>query len=287
MFTVDFIILGAAKCGTTSLSNILASHPDVCFCKNKEPHFFSKNLNWKSNLDQYSLLFKPEKNQICGEASTSYTMYPEFNLDTCRDLYEYNPNLKLIYIIRDPCERIISQYMHCYLRGLTFETIGQAIVSDPIYINRTRYFTQINPYINLFGLTNILLLTFEEFVSDTELALGKVSGFLGLDANKYVFKNIHSNKSVDEQKNDARLDDFIKKYMYPELLKEIIPEEIKRNFYRGLQNKFARKIKEKPCLDQGLREVIANMLILDVRKIEELMGRELIEWKDFFDIKIH
>lgn len=287
MFTVDFIILGAAKCGTTSLSSILSSHPNVCFCKNKEPHFFSKSLNWKSNLDQYSVLFKPEKNQICGEASTSYTMYPEFNLDTCHYLYEYNPNLKLIYIIRDPCERIISQYMHCYLRGLTSSTIEQAVISDPIYINRTRYFTQINPYINLFGLRNILLLTLEEFVSDTELTLEKISRFLGLDATKYGFNNIHSNKSLDGQKNDARLDGFIKRYMYPELLKKIIPEDIKRDLYRGLQEKFARKLEKKPQMNQDLKEMVANLLMLDVRKIEELMGRKLVEWEDFFDIKIH
>jgi hypothetical protein len=96
MSFVDFMIIGAQKSGTTTFSKILSSHPNVCFSREKEPHFFSKSPNWQKFIEVYKALYQPKDKQICGEASTTYTCYPEFNKNIWHSLYEFNPNLKFI-----------------------------------------------------------------------------------------------------------------------------------------------------------------------------------------------
>src|SRR5690349_21805688 len=110
---VNFIILGAMKCGTSSLSKILSLHPDISFSQPKEPDFFSKNNDWKNKLHEYHSLF-PKKAMLYGDGSTSYTKYPAYNLSIWDDIYEYNNNMKFIYLIRNPIERTISHYVHLY-----------------------------------------------------------------------------------------------------------------------------------------------------------------------------
>jgi len=279
---VDFILLGAAKSGTTSLADILSSHPNVCFCQQKEPHFFSKNVDWRERLPQYESMFNPLPGQICGEGSTSYTMYPEFCLNIWDILYEVNPSLKFIYIMRHPFERIVSQYMHCYLRGLTSKPIDQAILNDPIYINRTRYYTQIKPYINIFGPQNILLLTFEEFTNNTKNSITSIANFLDISSKSFEITSTHSNSSINSYKNDERLDRVLKNASFLRFLKHVLPKETSIYIYRSIQNMFSRKIDGKPFLTNDLKKVIYDLLILDIIKIQEKMGREIFEWNDFY-----
>ena len=76
---VDFLIVGAQKCGTTALADQLARHDGVCFASRKEPHFFSRAGDaWRERLPEYHALFDPRPGQICGEASTTYTFLPRF-----------------------------------------------------------------------------------------------------------------------------------------------------------------------------------------------------------------
>ena len=80
---VDFMLIGAAKCGTTSLAYEISQHPQINFSKIKEPHFFSQVIDWKSKIHEYHSLFHEEEGKIYGEASPYYTLHPEF-LDTSK-----------------------------------------------------------------------------------------------------------------------------------------------------------------------------------------------------------
>ena len=74
---VNFVLAGAQKCGTTSLSEQLSAHPDVGFCVEKEPHFFSKHpapLD-SAALAEYHGRFEPQNAVLWGEASTSYMFF--------------------------------------------------------------------------------------------------------------------------------------------------------------------------------------------------------------------
>ena len=104
----DFMIIGAMKCGTTTLFNYLASHPETNACIDKEPEYFG--TNWDQGPEWYASLFK-QKEGLTFEASTSYTRYPS-RLHIPERIKKTAPDCKLIYIIRNPVERIVSQLQH-------------------------------------------------------------------------------------------------------------------------------------------------------------------------------
>ena len=135
-FKVDFLVLGAARSATTSISTILARHPDICFSQPKEPQFFSQE-DWRNHLDSYKSLFKKEA-RLYGEGSTNYTKFPLFNPKIHNDIYEYNPNMKLIYIMRHPIDRIISHYKFAIERGYSVDSIDIEILKNPVYLQTVR-----------------------------------------------------------------------------------------------------------------------------------------------------
>ena len=100
MKQVSAVILGVQKCGTSSLSHYLSQHPEINFCKEKEPDFFSKSNDWRKELESYHKLFLSLKNsqkKIWIEASTTYSWLLEYP-KVPRRLLEYNKNLKFIFI---------------------------------------------------------------------------------------------------------------------------------------------------------------------------------------------
>lgn len=266
------------KSGTSTIAEILSMHPDICFCQVKEPHFFSKTSDWKVNLEEYKSLYHPQSQQICGEASTTYTCYPEFNKNIWHDLYEFNPQLKLIYIMRDPVERIISHYMHNYLRGYTSETLEKDILTKSTYIDRTRYFVQIRPYLHLFGQDKLLLLTLEELTANRTITLNKIAQFLNIDEKKFDrIENIHANKSVGETKPDVRVDNFRQSRII-NIIKPVVPKYIRQIASNSLYQITKKEFTDRPIMSDCLKKVIWDLLALDINEIEKIMGRELKEW---------
>ncbi|EDX87028.1 Sulfotransferase domain superfamily [Synechococcus sp. PCC 7335] len=279
MSFVDFVIVGAMKSGTTSLSTILSMHPEVCFCDKKEPHFFSKVSNWQERIEEYKKLYNPSSNQICGEASTTYTFYPSFGIDPCQALYDFNPNMKLIYIMRDPIDRIVSQYVHKRGRGTTFEdSFEKEILNRPKYINISRYYVQIKPYIERFGKEQVLLLTFEELISNRRSSLSKVFDFLGIDSSfSDHVDDVHANKSVGEYKNSAKVDKILQSPI-AQGVRFFVPEYIAKPVSDAIRKPGRRKIEDKPVVTEKIEQIIRDLVMLDVVEIERLMGRELREW---------
>lgn len=100
---VDFMIVGAQKCATTTLFGLLNRHPFIEGSSDKEPAFFAIHDNWARKLDQYHSLFKDNRPHVKHfEASTVYTFLPLRKIGIYNEVYAYNPNMKIIYIVRDP-----------------------------------------------------------------------------------------------------------------------------------------------------------------------------------------
>ncbi|HEY9295730.1 MAG TPA: sulfotransferase domain-containing protein, partial [Phormidium sp.] len=122
----DFIIIGAQKCGTTSLYEYLIQHPQILAASKKEVHFF--DLNFAKGVDWYRQQFKPvSQKSITGEASPYYIFHPLVP----QRIYQLFPQVKLIVLLRNPVERAISHYYHEVRLG--FEDLGleDAIAQEP------------------------------------------------------------------------------------------------------------------------------------------------------------
>jgi len=271
---VNFMIIGAQKCGTTSLASQLAQHSDVCFSQVKEPGYFNQSDDWAKHLDSYHELYAPRSGQICGEASTMYTFLPEY-LGTHARLHEYNPKLKLIYIMRNPVERLISNYAHDLVRGLVNGDPGETIAQQPAYLNRSRYFHQIRPYVDIFSRENILLLVFEEYVADQQATLKKIARFLNIGEIEF--------DGISRSEKHRTVGTWYLKYAPARKLAETalfqkirpsIPLAIRRSIRRKLSN----KLDEKPTIKADLREKLWGSLEPEISAIEQLMGRRLESW---------
>lgn len=267
------MIIGAQKCGTTTLYNTLMQHPSIAGCKTKEPHFFSTSKNWRRELNYYESLF-PESNEgmICGEASTSYTFYPLRNKKIWDDIYEYNSKMKLIYIVRRPIDRIISNYMHSYHRGFTEKNIEEAIISDRFYMDVTRYYTQIMPYIKRFGTEQVRIIDFDDLIQDKKRVTSELLKFLELESNKFDFdSDMHSNVSVDGNKRHHKYDN-------PPWNSRII-RRLAPTLWNRMTNNSARAFTTKPYLNTGDQQMVINMLELEVKALEKLINKDLSHWR--------
>ncbi|MCC6580498.1 MAG: sulfotransferase domain-containing protein [Phycisphaeraceae bacterium] len=182
----DFLIIGAAKCGTTTLYRYLCRHPNVFMPADKEPCFFDSRINFPGGLAGYQSLFaEARSDQLIGEASTNYTFWPHVP-DAVERIAELIPRAKLIYIMRHPVDRAYSHYVHRFTKelypGQPFHlSFEQFVEIDPMCIDTSRYARQIERYLTKFERSSLLLLTMDDLIRDPASLVKKTVAFLGLD----------------------------------------------------------------------------------------------------------
>ncbi len=137
---VDFMIVGAQKCGTTALAYFLSQHPELCMSSVKENHLFDA-VSYDSSLtvEQIDEIYRPtfahfEQGQLKGEATPIYLYWPEI----MPQLKRYNPDLKLIVLLRNPVDRAISQYYMEKGRGFERFPLWLALLLEPLRLKHCR-----------------------------------------------------------------------------------------------------------------------------------------------------
>jgi Sulfotransferase domain len=177
-----FIVIGAMKTGTTSLFHYLRAHPQVFMSPLKEVDFFIEEGNWFRGLDWYRKQFAGAGDDAIavGEASTAYTKVPEF-MGVPDRIADCIPDTRLIYLIRDPIDRIRSHYQHRALIGAERSPFDDAVINDPRYVDCSRYALQIDQYLDRFPRERILIVTSEALRSDRAPTMRQVYRFLGVD----------------------------------------------------------------------------------------------------------
>jgi hypothetical protein len=271
---VGFMIVGAMKSGTSTLARMVELHPDICFSSPKEPQFFSNYDDWRHRLDQYHSYF-PRSAKLYAEGSTNYTKYPGFRLNIWDDIYEYNRDMKFIYVVRDPVERVISHYSHIYESGFTDFPIDTAIRRVPELINTSRYYTQISPYVKKFGRERVHLVVFEQMVAHPEVILNEIFQFLKLD--KIDLSNVdltqfHSNKSYQGKRKHHRYKKM-KNHLGYKLLRKVLPGVAAK-----LADNSKRHLTQKPKLSPESIDIIQNMVEADVLMLQNLFQADLSLW---------
>ncbi len=194
----NFFILGAGKCGTSSLYHALKQHPQIHLPEVKEPSFFSEGFQVVKNpVDYFNLFPAQEGKRRYGEASHLYFSAPE----TAPILRALFPEAKFLLILRDPVQRAYSLYQHMRRAGdepcATFEealTREQRRFHDPVfkrgcpqyfwnymYCRSSFYDRQLRHYLDLFPLRQFLVLTLGEWKSQPEDWLRTIFEFLEID----------------------------------------------------------------------------------------------------------
>jgi hypothetical protein len=178
----NFLVIGAMKAGTTSLYHYLRAHPQVFMSAIKELEFFVAEANWARGIDWYRKQFAraaPDAVAI-GEASTGYTKYPSVS-GVPERIADHLPGVRLLYVVRDPIERIRSHYQHRVAVGTERAPFARALLENPIYLDCSRYATQVEQYLEFFSRSQLLILTSEELRHSRLSTIQRVYAFLGVD----------------------------------------------------------------------------------------------------------
>jgi hypothetical protein len=207
----DFMIIGAQRCGTTSLYNYVADHPDVASAFMKETHFFdlhfSRGLGWyRAHFPTAARRLAAQKIRhtrlVVGEATPYYLFYPH----AARRVREAVPNAKLIVLLRNPVDRAYSHYHHEVSMGVETASFEEAIAREEVllpeeaakvladegyrsfahfhysYVARGLYADQVERWASLFCRDQLLIIQSEGFYADPATVVGQVFQFLDLPA---------------------------------------------------------------------------------------------------------
>jgi hypothetical protein len=178
----DFLIIGAMKAGTTTLFRDLEANPACFFSIDKEPHNLTReDVLTPEGRAAYGALFeKARPDQRCGEASTGYTKRPTFEGVAARARKVLGDGLKVIYIVREPVGRTVSQHYHTYTYKEPGRGIDEAVRNSPELIDYSRYAWQLAPWLAEFGPSQVKIIRFETYVRDRVGTVNDVSRFLGI-----------------------------------------------------------------------------------------------------------
>lgn len=270
----NFIVIGAAKCGTTSICKLLGSHPEVFMSDPKEPHFFGRDDPSKT-IEWYKTFFSRSEGKIAvGEGSTSYT-HPDIIESAASEIFQLIPNCRLIYVVRSPIKRLESDWKMRNVEGWADGPINQAALTQPTLITHGMYWQNLNVYRSFFPDEQILIVFLEDFISDAENELKRCCLHIGVNPS-IPFDN------PDKPRNKS--DNFRKDGLIAHLLKQV-------NFLNSIKAKLPtwsiflvkRILTKKPDLsfkwDDAVRKSVLKKLQNDSKNFLSYCGRPNDFWK--------
>lgn len=304
----NLFIVGAPKCGTTSMHNYLDQHPEIFMSNPKEPRFFCKDFQKEApinksesyfpikNLSEYKNIFKESaKYKIIGESSPHYLS----SKVAARNIKNFNSDAKIIIMLRDPVEQMYSWYYQSIQTGIetamTFKEalgleserekgknipFGRRYLSSFLYTDLANYYPQIKRFKENFPPEQIKVILLDDLKSNPEKTYKQILDFLGVEDKNFTpeFKIVNkgtvprsmliNNKLKNPGKN-------IKKAINTIFPKKLI------HFVIGLIDKANLVEKKKPDLPDTLRLRLMKKHKENVEKTASLIGRDLVSLWDY------
>ena len=176
-----FITIGSMKGGTSALHSYLKEHPEIGMSDPKETNFFCRADHDGHDLAWYRGLFSGSGPKF-GESSPNYTKRHMFD-GVVERMKPVLPDIRLIYLVRDPIDRAVSNFLHNVAKGRVKRADFSSYFDDldnPALLT-SRYDFQLEPFVQAYGLDRILVMASEDLRDDRAAALKRVFSFLGVD----------------------------------------------------------------------------------------------------------
>jgi hypothetical protein len=279
----NLIIIGGLKCGTTSIHHYLGLHPEIHMSKPKELNFFVEELNWDLGLDWYGGRFD-ERLPVRGESSPHYTNLPYFT-GVAERIHQHAPDAKLIYMVRDPISRILSHWCHAVGAGYERRPMEEALASpDQTYVTRSRYWMQLQPYLERFDAGQIEVITQEELQTDREGTMRRAFRFAGVseDFTSEQFEREWEKSSAKESDRYQLMEKLIKLPGFRAFDRNFdrFPERMRWMVEKVVHDPEAPPA-PKPDLPDSIRDSLVAQFGEDVAALQEFAGREFSGWKSY------
>jgi hypothetical protein len=294
----NFLIVGAAKCGTSSLHNYLNQHPDVFMpsyneqgMKVKEPRFLIKDLvkdrlhNGVWSLEEYKSLFNEVKNEISiGESTVLYLFYYDHAIHNIKKYL--GKNVKIIIMLRNPTDRAYSAFQHV-ARGLkeqnSFEEAlkiengrmnkESSLTPMVMYKEMGLYHDMVKAYKENFK--NVHIVFYEDFRDDTEVEIKRIFKFLGLSLSVNIDFVSRHNVGGKRWKNEKMKHVFMKNNPLKSALKKAIPKSLRKGVRDTLISASTDKVAP---MKENTRIKLNEFFKDDVKKLSDLLNRDLTHW---------
>ena len=292
----NFFIVGAPKCGTTAINDYLAQHPDI-FMATKELHYFGKDLKTRINLseEEYQLEFQGATNEkIKGEASVWYL----YSKNAAREIKAYSPHAKILIMLRNPIEVIHSLHSQHLYDGnedvLDFETAigldedrkkGKRLPRSvdflqlPPYLESVRYAEQVKRYFEVFGMNNVHIILYDDFVKETNHVVKKVLQFLGVNTEiNLAYPVVNPNKEI----KNFYLHRLIKSPAtnIKNLVRVLLPFKLLRHFLMKQILDRNIRIKRRKAINEELNLRLKQYFEDDIKLLSKLIERDLSAWME-------
>ena len=258
------------KSATSTVYEQLHRQKSIFMPKLKEPHFFSDDRIYQKGINWYAGLFSgASSDQLTGEASTSYTKYPTYPCAAER-IYQHNPHVKLIYIIRHPIDRLISHYGHARTMNEIRDSVNMAIKKYPELIEYSLFCRQLSVYERFFKREQILPIFFERLISFPKIEFSKIAAFLELEESFVYYPALERVNETSQRLRtipmqglliDSKFSETLRRYFVPQWIRDRIKERL--------------KIKEKPVLNQESLDTLFRHFEPDIQQLGVKFGIDL------------
>ena len=288
----EFFIIGAAKCGTTTLHGLLCRHPSIFLTAQKEPHFFDNDRYYGLGVDRYleTHFAGSDDFPVRGEA-TPYLQFRKV-LPRIGAMYDGAGSPRLIVILRDPVERCWSHYLHMVRTTHETETFERALeleearmTSDgPVwwfgYFRDGLYTRQLQPWIDRFGRDAMHVLFNEDLRRDREATLRGLFRFLGVEEGVEIAVGSDRNRAATPRsKVLARA--LNQPSALKNALKRVMPGWAGKRIKEALNRRNLRvwRDDEKPVMAPATADRLRAAYADEVAAVEALTGRSLDAWR--------
>ncbi len=269
-----FIIIGAGKCGTTSLHNYLDQHPQVYICPQKETFFFmaeekrQQNQKWGAvtSIEEYSKLFsQAPENSVIGEISTVYYSHK----DSASLIHQYIPQTKIIAILRDPAQRAFSDYQMHFRKGREKRDFSTTIKAQRKYIRQGFYYAELKPFFEIFARDQIKILLYEDLCKNSLSFMQDLFRYIEVD-DQFIPDMSKRGRDSALPKNAVLNRLLSKQNLLTKALTNLIPNSI--------TNKLIKQNSYKPKLSDKDRSQLVQIYREDILQLQELLELDLSAW---------
>lgn len=259
MVAANTFIIGAPKCGTTKIWRSLMDLPDVCVSQPKEPDFFSVDENYYKQLYWYHRHFKHYSGEsIVVDCSTTYGSTLRFQ-DTAARIREYCRSAKIVYIIRNPYNRMESDWKQLVTSGISVpREFNAAVLREPSILLNSCYWSNILPYLQHFGKGQVRCYIYEKLFSDQDVSYD-FQDFIGLPYSAEFFSDRMRINQSHGKTMRRQWAETLEGYNVVRVLKKYVPERMRRVVLRPLtRQKVPREISWDPDVLAMAEEKLAN-----------------------------
>jgi hypothetical protein len=273
----DFIVIGAMKCGTSTVCAYFEDHPDVFMVPRCEPNFFSRDENFAKGTDWYESHFAGRGDEkLCGEGSNNYAsglLYPH----SATRMAAYHPGLKLIYVVREPITRIASAWIQTRAnKGDQIPpTLDRAVQELPdLFIGQSLYWQNLQRYRAVFPDSQIFVGFMEDMEADPQAFFARLCGFLGIEPVARI-KRERVNPSQGK-KVPSRLYSALNLVPFARTLKKAAPGGLRRY----VKDRFlTQKIEKKPEFSPLVLAKLRGQLSADAAALLAFCGKPADFWR--------